>query len=473
MMKLLSGFMALFGMVSAISGCAGPGAQVDPRTMTFPPLSFAVPQSERFQLDNGMIVYLRTDHELPLVNLTAYIHTGSLYDPEEKVGLARLTGAVMRSGGTRLTPVERLDAELEFLASDIESSVTSDMGRVTLTTLKKNWPRTLDLFGQVIMQPVFREDRVELAQKQAIEMVRRQNDDPKEIAGRELRRALYAGHPLARVPTIESVRRITRDDMAAFHERYYRPNNMMLAVSGDIDREELREALQKVFKGWPRGEIIFPAIASTKAERQREVLFAHKEVNQSVIRLGTLGIEKGNPDLHAVRVTDYILGGGFTSRLTQEIRSNQGLAYNVASDFDVGRRFVGTFSVQTETKSESTAHVISTILKIIAGMTQAPVTDQELSLAKESMINSFVFGFARPDAVVNQQARLEFFGYPPGYLDNYRDNIARVTAQDVLRVARKYLEPDALTIVVVGDDKRFDQPLGVFGPVKETEFEVK
>jgi zinc protease len=369
--------------------------------------------------------------------------------------------------------VEELDAELEFLASDIESSITADMGRVTLTTLKKNWPRTLDLFGQIIMQPIFREDRVALGQKQAIEMLRRQNDDPKEIAGREFKRALYQGHPLARVPTIESIRHITRDDMAAFHGRYYRPNNMMLAVSGDIDREELREALHEVFKGWPRGEIIFPTITSTKAERKREVLFAYKEVNQSVVRLGTLGIEKSNPDLHAVRVMDYILGGGFTSRLTQEIRSNQGLAYNVASDFDVGRRFVGTFTVQTETKSESTGHVISTILKILAGMTQAPVTDQELSLAKEAIINSFVFGFARPDAVVNQQARLEFFGYPPGYLDNYRDNIARVTAQDVLRVAQKYLEPDALTIVVVGDEKRFDQPLGVFGPVKEITPESK
>ena len=473
MMKLLSRFVALFGIVSAISACAGPGAQVDPRTMTFPPLSFAVPRSERFQLDNGTIVYLRTDHELPLVNLTAYINTGSLYDPEEKVGLAKLTGAVMRSGGTRLTPVEKLDAELEFLASDIESSITSDMGRVTLTTLKKNWPRTLDLFGQIIMQPVFREDRVELAQKQAVEMLRRQNDDPKEIAGREFKRALYESHPLARVPTIESVERITRDDMAAFHERYYRPNNMMLAVSGDIDREELKEALHKVFDGWPRGGIVFPAIASTKAERKREVLFAHKDVNQSVIRLGTLGIEKSNPDLHAVRVMDCILGGGFTSRLTQEIRSNQGLAYNVASDFDVGRRFVGTFTVQTETKSESTAHVISTILRIITRMTRAPVTDQELSLAKESIINSFIFGFARPDAVVNLDARVEFFGYPPGYLANYRDNIAKVTAQDVQRVARKYLDADALTIMVVGDEKRFDQPLSVFGPVKEIRFEVK
>ena len=473
MIRLISKFTAVFLLACTICACAGPVTRVDPRTMTFPPLSFNVPKSERFQLDNGMIVYLMTDHELPLVNITAYINTASIYDPEDKVGLARLTGAVMRSGGTQQTPVEKLDAELEFLASSVESSTSSDMARVSLTTLKKNLQRTLDLFGQVLMQPVFREDRVELARKQTIEGLRRQNDDPKEIAGREFTRALYEGHPLARVPTIESVTRITRDDMMAFHKRYYHPNNVILAVSGDIDREELLKSLGKVFNGWRREDIVLPAIASPKTELQAAVLLAHKDVNQSVIRLGSLGIEKSNPDLYAVRVMDYILGGGSTSRLTQEVRSNQGLAYQAASYFDVGRRFVGTFWVETETKSESTAKVISLILKIITGMTKVVVSDQELSLAKDSIINSFIFGFAKPDAVVNQQVRLEFFGYPPGYLDSYRENIAKVTKEDVLRAAQKYLKPDVLTIMVVGDEKKFDRPLTMFGAVKEIRLEIK
>ncbi len=473
MIRLISKFTAVFLLACTICACAGPVTRVDPRTMTFPPLSFNVPKSERFQLDNGMIVYLMTDHELPLVNITAYINTASIYDPEDKVGLARLTGAVMRSGGTQQTPVEKLDAELEFLASSVESSTSSDMAKVSLTTLKKNLQRTLDLFGQVLMQPVFREDRVELARKQTIEGLRRQNDDPKEIAGREFTCALYEGHPLARVPTIESVTRITRDDMMAFHKRYYHPNNVILAVSGDIDQEELLKSLGKVFNGWRREDIVLPAIASPKTELQAAVLLAHKDVNQSVIRLGSLGIEKSNPDLYAVRVMDYILGGGSTSRLTQEVRSNQGLAYQAASYFDVGRRFVGTFWVETETKSESTAKVISLILKIITGMTKVAVSDQELSLAKDSIINSFIFGFAKPDAVVNQQVRLEFFGYPPGYLDSYRENIAKVTKEDVLRAAQKYLKPDVLTIMVVGDEKKFDRPLTMFGAVKEIRLEIK
>jgi zinc protease len=473
MIRHIAKLVAVLLIVYPIAACTGTGTRIDPRTMTFPALSFTVPKSERFLLDNGMIVYLMTDHELPVVNVTAYLNVASLYEPEDKVGLARLTGAVMRSGGTQQTPVEKLDTELEFMASAIESSVGSEMGNVSLTTLKKNLPRTLELFGQVLMQPVFREDRVLIAKKRTIEGLRRQDDDPKAIAGRELIRALYEGHPLARVPTIESVTAITRDDMPAFHKRYYLPNNVILAVSGDIDRDELLKILGKVFTGWQRREIALPAIDPPRTELKPAVLFAHKDVNQSVIRIGSLGIEKSNPDLYAVRVMDYILGAGSASRLTKEIRSTEGLAYNAASYFDVGRRFVGTFWAETETKSESTARVISLMRKIITGMTTAAVSDQELSLAKDAIITSFIFGFTKPDAVVNQQVRLEFFGYPPGYLDNYRDNIARVTKEDVRRAAQKYLKPDALTIMVVGDEKKFDGPLSMFGPVKEIKLEIK
>jgi predicted Zn-dependent peptidase len=267
------------------------------------------------------------------------------------------------------------------------------------------------------------------------------------------------------------VRKISRDDLVAFHRAYYRPSNVILAVSGDIDRAGLLAKLRAAFAGWEKEAVAFPPVAEPRTAFNPAVLLAKKDINQSVIRMGHLGIDKNNPDLHAVRVMDYILGGGFTSRLTTEIRSNQGLAYNVDSYFDVGRRFIGTFIAETETKSESTERAITLMRSIIAGMTAAPVTDQELQLARDSIINSFIFGFAKPDAVVNQQARLEYYGYPEGYLENYRDNIARVTKDDVLRVARKYLHPEALTLVVVGDEKRFDKPLSAFGKVEEIKLE--
>ncbi|GLI39867.1 insulinase family protein [Geobacter hydrogenophilus] len=441
--------------------------KADPRTMAFAPLVFEVPKTERIVLKNGMVVHMLPDRELPLVSLTAYVNVGSIYEPADKTGLAGLTGAVMRSGGTRELPPQSLDAELEFMASAVESSIGADAGSVSLSCLKRNLPRTLELFAQVMMAPAFSEDRVALAKKRTIEALRRQNDDSKEIADREFQKAVYPNHPLGRVPTIETVTAITRDDMVAFQKQYFHPNNVILAVSGDFDTKEMVALLEKTFAGWQREEIACPPVPEPAKEVKPVVLLARKDVPQSAIRMGHPGIDKNNPDLYAVRVMDYILGGGFTSRLMTEIRSNEGLAYNVHASFDIGRRFIGTFEAETETKSETTAKAIGLMRAIIAGMTKEPVTDAELALAKDAIVNSFIFGFARTDAVVAQRARIEFYGYPEGYLENYRANIAKVSKDDVLRVARRCLKPERMVTVVVGDDKTFDKPLSTFGTVEE------
>ena len=452
--------------VLLLPGLVLAGPAPDPRTMTFPPLSFEIPRAERVQLKNGMVVYLLENHELPLVNVSAYVKTGSIYEPADKVGLAGITGAVMRSGGSQDIPPEKLDAELEFMASSIETSIGAENGTASFACLAKNIDRTMELFAQVLMHPAFREDRLTLAKNGTIDALRRQNDDPKAIAERELARAVYAGHPLGSHPTIASVSSITRDDLVAFHRRFFRPEGMILAVSGDFDRKKFLAQLEKAFAGWEPSAEPLPAVAQP-TEVKPELLYAPKEVSQTVIRMGHLGIDKDNPDLYAIRVMDFILGGGFTSRLTTEIRSNLGLAYNVDSYFDVGRRFPGTFRAETETKTEATVRVIDLMKQIITGMTKAPVSDQELALAKDSIVNSFIFGFTKPEMVVTQRARLEFFGYPAGYLENYRKNIATVTKDDVLRVARKYLQPERLTVVVVGEGARFDKPLSTLGPVRE------
>ncbi|MBJ6726533.1 M16 family metallopeptidase [Geomesophilobacter sediminis] len=458
--------------IATVWGAPGAFAKdPDPRAMKFPPLDFKVPKSERVQLKNGMVVYLLADHELPIVNVTAYVGTGGVYDPADKVGLASLVGATLRSGGTKRTSADQLDKELEFMASSIESGIDSDIGSVSCATLTRNLDRTLALFAQVLTEPAFEPARVELARNHALEGIRRQNDDPKAVGDRELREAVYQGHPLGRIPTQASVKAVTREDLLAFQKRYFFPKNIILAVAGDFDRDKLLARLDELFAAWPNESTVFPQIPQPSAPLIPEVLLVQKDVNQSVIRMGHLGIDKSDPDLYALRVMDHILGGGFTSRLTQEIRSNRGLAYNVFSFNDVGRRFTGSFIAETETKTESTAKVVGLMESIIAGMTKAEVTPQELSLAKDSIINSFIFGFATPMAVVNQQARLEYYGYPPGYLDNYRANIAKVTAADVLRAARKHLHPEAMKVVVVGNSKKFDAPLSQFGKVREITLE--
>lgn len=444
----------------------------DPRAMTFRPLAFRIPEVERVVLDNGMVVHLLEDHELPLVTIQAYVKTGSIYEPDDKVGLAGLTGAALRGGGTAATTPEALDSELEFMASSIESGIGADSGTVTLTSLTKNLDRTLALFSQVMMSPTFREDRVTQAKNRAIEAIRRRNDDPQEVGDRELSRAIYAGHPLGRIPTVESVSAVTRDDLVAFHRRFFHPNNVILAVSGDFDRKGMLEKLQTVFGAWKKEEVALPDIPQPAPAGKPAVLLVKKDIDQSVIRMGHLGIDKNNPDLHAITVMNAILGGnGFSSRLMAVIRTQEGLAYNVDSSFQAGRRFPGSFDAETETKAGTTARAIGLMRGIIDDMTRRPVSDAELTLARESIINSFIFAFTNTASVANQRARMEYYGYPRGYLEEFRDRIGRVTKEDVLRVARKYLRPDALILVVVGDEKKFDKPLSTFGEVREVVLE--
>jgi zinc protease len=465
----------LIGMtlLLSLSACSTARKTVDPRKLTFAPLNFSLPKSDRLTLKNGMRVYFLEDHELPIVNVTAYITTGSIYEPDEMTGLAGMAGALIRSGGTKSLKPDQLDTELEFMASSIESSMGDDSGTLSMSTLAKNLDRTLELYADVLMNPGFDQSRVDLTVKNTIEAIRRQNDDPKGIASREYNKALYENHPLGRVATIGSVSKATREEMVRFHKRFYSPGSIILAVSGDFNRKEMIAKLEKLFGNWKPEEPRLPEVGVPDTTPKKQTLFARKQVSQSVIRMGHLGIEKNNPDQYAVRVLDYILGGGFTSRLTQEVRSNQGLAYHAGSRFDVGRRFPGTFMAETETKSGSTVKAITLMKEIIAGMTKEQVTEEELTQAKESIINSFIFGFTQPNSIVTQQARLEYYGFPDGYLENFRDNIARVSRDDVLRVAKKYLHPESMTILVVGDDKKFDQPLSTLGEVREITLETK
>jgi zinc protease len=451
-----------------LQGCAANQQLANPRTMKFPELNFQIPKAERVVLESGMPVFLLRDTELPIINMTAMVRVGSVYEPAAKSGLSDMTGSVMRSGGAGGVAPEQMDDEIEFMASTVESGIGSDMGTVSLTALKKNFSRTLQIFSDVLLRPDFSEKRVEIARRQAIESLRRQNDDPKEIAGREINRAIYAGHPLGEFTTFESISSITRQDLVDFHRRYFRFDNMILTVSGDFDRTALLKELNSVFKPVKNlGALALPEVPQPKQQFQGELLYGKKDVNQTVIRMGHLGLTKDNPDIYAVRLLDYILGGSFTSRLTMEIRTNQGLAYSVGCHFDIGRRFTGSFIAETETKAESTVKAINLMKKIIADLTKEPVSDGELNAARDYMINSFMFGFTSPASIVNQRARLEYYGYPVGYLEQYRDNIAKVTKTDILNAARKYLHPDAFKLVVVGDAAKFDQPISTLGSVRE------
>ncbi len=460
-------FLCCIGL-SVATAFGADQAPANPRTMTFPPLNFQIPKAERVLLECGMPVYLLRDSELPIITMSAMVHVGMVYEPAAKAGLASMVGSVMRSGGAGGVAPEALDDELEFMASSVESSIGNDMGTVSLTTLRKNFSRSLQIFSDVLLRPDFTEKRIEIARKHIIEGLRRQNDDPKDIAEREINRVLYAGHPLGSAVTHDSATAINRQDLRDFHQQYYRLDNMLLAVSGNFERSEILQELNRIFKaGTAPVRTRLPRVPQPQMALTQELLYGKKDVSQTVIRMGHLGLTKDSPDIYAVRLLDYILGGSFTSRLTMEVRTNQGLAYSVGSHFDIGRHFTGTFIAETETKAESTVKTVSLMKKIIADITTAAVTEEELKGAREYLINSFMFGFTSPSTIVNQRARLEFYGYPDGYLEKYRDNIAQVTRADILKAARTYLHPDAFKLVIIGNAEKFDKPLSTLGTIRE------
>jgi zinc protease len=325
-------------------------------------------------------------------------------------------------------------------------------------------PRGLALLADLVRRPRFEPQRLELARRQMVEQVRRQDDDPGFVASRTLRQALYGDHPLGRTPTVDSVRAVTREDLVSFHDRFARPNNLWLAISGDFDPSRLRDQLNTLFGDWPAGDFAPQVIPPLPKTPQPAVLPVIKDLPQTTILLGERGIDKSNPDLYALRVMNFILGGGgFNSRLMREVRSDRGLAYSVYSYFEIGRRLPGLFIAGSETQTTTVAEVVELMRAQMAEITREPVSDEELELAKESLINSFVFAFDSPHDIVTQTMRLDYYDYPPDYLEGYRDRVAAVTVQQVLSAARRYLDPETQVIVLVGELGDLSKSTEAFG----------
>ena len=285
--------------------------------------------------------------------------------------------------------------------------------------------------------------------------------------------ALYPHNYLGYSPTSESLAAVTRQDLVDFQHTYFAPNNLWIAVSGDFDRENLLKILNDNFGDWAQREVPEQQLPPITRTESGEVQVVAKDLPQTTIVIGDLGLTKDNPDQYAVRVLNYILGGGgFNSRMMREIRSDRGLAYSAYSYFQVGRRLPGPFVAGTETKNASVLPALRLTRDIMQDLRNNPVTDEELQLAKESQINSFVFGFENTHSVVSQQMTLAFFGYPKDYLARYRDHIAAVTAADVQRVAREFINLARQQIVLVGDPEEFGKQLAEFGlPVVEVDLE--
>ena len=444
--------------------------------LTYEPIEFKPPVPEKRTLSNGIKLYLIEDHELPLFSIRGLVKTGDIYDPADKVGLSSIFASVMRTGGTVSREPDALNEELESMAASVEVSMSREYGTVRLSTLAEDIEKGLEIFADVLRNPAFREDKLELRKQQSIERIRRRNDNPIQLAWRNFSALLYGkDHPFGWYTEMEGIESITVDDLKAFHAKYYHPNNLMLAITGDFDTETLIAHIEKVFEGWESAEISFPEVPTVDAAPKPSVNYIFKDLPQTSMLIGHFGIKRTPdfPDFFALRVMNDILGeSGFTSRLMTEVREKAGLAYMVGSIMPTTYYTnPGEWFAYSQTRTEKTAEAIALIIDVVKGLRDAPVPEDELQRTKDSLINSFVFGFESSSQIAFQQMMLDYRGYAPDFLETYTKNIAKVTAEDVQAVAQKYLHPDALTIVTVGNKANFDRPLDEFGEVNEIEIE--
>ena len=458
----------------SVAGCEQPSSR-PVQGLHYPKLrDIQMPKVERVTLANGMQLFLVEDHELPLVNLSAMIRTGSLYEPGEKIGLAQITGEVMRTGGTTTLTGDQIDERLEQIAASVETGIGLNAGSASASALREDFDTALTTLADVLMHPAFRQDKLDLSKVQHRSAIARRNDEPGNVASREFEKLVYGTASVyARQTEYGTIERITRDDLVAFHKRFYGPNNVMVAVWGDFKTQEMIAKIQKAFEGWDKVDPNLTPAPAVDYRYQPTVNLARKDdINQSSIYLGHIGGRLDDPDYFALTVMNRVLGGGFTSRLFRNVRSREGLAYSVFGDYSADFDHPGLFLVGCETQSGKTLHAVRAMSQEVRRITEAEVTDEELAVAKESFLNSFIFNFASRGSIVRRLMIYSYYGYPEDFLQKTKANVEKVTKADVLRVAKTHLRPEALQVLVVGRAKDFDEPLSALGQVKEIDITI-
>jgi zinc protease len=450
-------------------------AQVkDVREIKSPPLrSFSMPQPKRIELANGMVIFIQEDKELPLIRGNATIRGGARDVPAAKAGLTGIYGQAWRTGGTAKQTGDELDQFLESRAASVETRGDNDSSSVSLDVLKGDFDAVFPIWLELLRNPQFRQEKIDLAKTQANTAISRRNDEPGGILGREVTKLGYGpDSPYARQSEYATIAAITRQDLLDFHKRTVHPNNIILSFIGDFDAAQLEKRLRDTFSSWQRGpQVAKPDPAITPAKPG--IYFAAKDdVTQANIAMVHAGIERNNPDYPALQVMNEIFSGGFSGRLMQRLRSERGLTYGVGGGVNAGWDYPGLFRVQMATKSETAIESVEALRGEVARLVNDPVTEAEISLAKESILNAYVFTMDTRQKALSQRVLLEFYGFPPDYFTKYPSLVQQVTAADVQRVAKKYVNPNNLAVLVVGKQSAFEKPLSSLGEVRTIDITI-
>jgi zinc protease len=473
-MRTITSVFALFCVLLLAAAVSHAQVTTPWNKVQAPPLpAFTPQQPTRVQLPNGMVIFLQPDHELPLIEATARIRGGSISEPAGKTGLVDLYGDTWRTGGTKTKTGDQMDDFLEARAAKIETDGGPDSTTILLDCLKGDFDAVFEMFLDLLHNPEFRADKLELAQDQMYTGIARRNDRVNPIVHREGRIIAYGNdNPYARVPEYATVAAVTRQDLLNWHKQYVHPNNIIFGITGDFDPKAMQAKLEQAFGAWTKGpEAKLPDV---KFNQQKPgIYFIRKtDVNQSTIAMLDLGIERSNPDYYALTVMNEIFGGGFSSRLFSNIRSKLGLAYSVGGGVGYAWNHPGLTNIEMQTKSASTVEGIQALDKEIDDLQKNAATPEELKRAKDTILNSFVFQFDTPEKVLHEKMAYEFYHYPLDFLERYRAGVEKVTADDVTRVARKYVHKQRMAVLVLGNDAEFGTPLSSLGPVQNVDIAI-
>ncbi|SMO51478.1 M16 family metallopeptidase [Fodinibius sediminis] len=444
--------------------------------LEYPELNdFQKPEIQTFTADNGVTFFLLEDDELPLIDLSVTIRTGGVQVPNEKAGLAAMTGQVIRSGGTPSHPADSLNALLENRAARIETGIGFSSGSAGMNVLKEDFDELLPVLVDLLMNPAFPEDKIELAKTQQKSSISRRNDNAGPIAAREFDKLIYGDDSkYGRLVEYETVNSVSRDDMVSFHKQNFTGRNMLVGVVGDFDAGTMREKLVQAFGRIPEGTPNTLPFPEVDYDYTSSVNFINKaDVNQSTVLLGHIGGMRDNPDYPKVQVMNNVLSGGFSGRLFQKVRTDMGLAYSVGGQYGMSNTFYpGQFYVQVQTKSASTAETIDAIIREIRRLQDEPITEQELQNTKDQFLNSLVFRNASFEQILNRRMSNEYRGLAEDAFDEFIAGVRATTVKDVQQMAREYLHPDDLQILVVGNREEIGDQLQKYGTVNEIDIRI-